>query len=42
MPNVAAFKTLQDANLEIPDPKTRVEERHFRFDLPNYAPIMTQ
>jgi Right handed beta helix region/Pectate lyase superfamily protein len=39
MPNVAAFKTLQDANLEIPDPKTRVEDRHFRFDLPNYAPL---
>src|SRR5688572_2826617 len=36
MPNVAAIRTLQDANLEIPDP-TGVNDRHFQFDLPGYV-----
>ena len=38
MPNVAAIRTLQDANLEIPDPDTGVNDRHFQFDLPDYVP----
>jgi hypothetical protein len=39
MANVAAIRTLQDPNLEIPDPKTGVNDRHFRFDLPEYLPL---
>lgn len=38
MPNAAAIRTLQDSNLEIPDPNTGINDRHFQFDLPEYVP----